>query len=124
MSAAPYRVVAGSAAAAIAKQRPKPAAAAVIELITGALAEIPREVGKQLWKENRGHVGSASRIVPRPAPPRRPVVRSSGPLGDAPASGTTHSLLGSSKPLYLMRNDLAALRVSLSFAHLGTPYLG
>ena len=55
MSAAPYRiVVAGSAAAAIAEQLPESVAAAVIELITGALAEMPRRVGKPLRDELEG----------------------------------------------------------------------
>ncbi|WP_419554488.1 type II toxin-antitoxin system RelE family toxin [Candidatus Poriferisodalis sp.] len=62
MNAAPYRIViARSAAAAIAEQLPESVASAIVELITGALAEAPRRVGTPLrddlegkWTARRG----------------------------------------------------------------------
>ncbi|MGH9225573.1 MAG: type II toxin-antitoxin system RelE family toxin [Acidimicrobiales bacterium] len=54
-------VVAGPAARAIAERLPEPVAVAVIDLITSALLEDPRRVGKPLrkeldglWSERRG----------------------------------------------------------------------
>jgi mRNA-degrading endonuclease RelE of RelBE toxin-antitoxin system len=51
----PYElVVAGPAARAIAEQLPEPVAAAVIDLIIGALVMEPRRIGKPLRRELEG----------------------------------------------------------------------
>ena len=55
MSDEPYElVVAGPAARAIADELPEAVAAAVVELLTGALTENPRRVGRELHNELAG----------------------------------------------------------------------